>query len=354
MERKPLKLIASLIIVMLISCDEPETVVTNFVHTDGSVTRAIEMRSINEKAGERFALSNLQVPFDTTWSVTDSCGVDEKGDSIWVRRALKTFKNADEINLTYKNDSGANKEIPRRVTYKKTFKWFNTEYRFSEIIDNKFSFGYPVRDFLNDEELLFFYSPENVQDAKKNGNDSLKFKALNDSVNSKIATWTARNLVSGWIDEFSKLVQAKDGSQRAIEALKSHDNELVNMIRNNEDEFDSLWAEGIILKKYLGEAEYPKFKSEADTASENFVKQFFLNFKDYTVRIIMPGKVIGSNGFIDSSKVLLWPVKSEYFLTEPYEMWAESKIPNRWAWIISGMFLAFVFTGVLIRIIKKG
>jgi hypothetical protein len=79
-----------------------------------------------------------------------------------------------------------------------------------------------------------------------------------------------------------------------------------------------------------------------------------VNFKDYTVRIVMPGKVIGTNGFIDSSQVLLCPVKSDFFLTEPYEMWALSKIPNRWAWIVSGLFLVFVLTGVIIRVIKKG
>jgi hypothetical protein len=67
----------------------------------------------------------------------------------------------------------------------------------------------------------------------------------------------------------------------------------------------------------------------------------------------MPGKLIGTNGFIDSSQILLWPVKSDYFLTEPYEMWAESKSTNTWAWIVSGLFLAFVLTGVLLRIIKK-
>jgi hypothetical protein len=51
---------------------------------------------------------------------------------------------------------------------------------------------------------------------------------------------------------------------------------------------------------------------------------------------------------------LLWPVKSDFFMTEPYEMWAESKTPNTWAWIVSGIFLVFVLTGVIVRIIKKG
>jgi hypothetical protein len=62
----------------------------------------------------------------------------------------------------------------------------------------------------------------------------------------------------------------------------------------------------------------------------------------------MPGKIIGTNGFIDSSSVLLWPVKSDYFLTQTYEMYAESKIPNIWAWVVSGLFLVFVLAGVIV------
>jgi hypothetical protein len=67
----------------------------------------------------------------------------------------------------------------------------------------------------------------------------------------------------------------------------------------------------------------------------------------------MPGKLTSTNGFIDSSQILIWPVKSDYFLTESYEMWAESRVPNAWAWIVSVLFLLFVLAGVIIRIIKK-
>ena len=113
-------------------------------------------------------------------------------------------------------------------------------------------------------------------------------------------------------------------------------------------------ANGILLRKFIGETNALKYKTEADSAISTVTKSFWINFKEYSVRIVMPGKVMDTNGFIDSSKVLLWPVKSDYFLTEPYEMWAESKIPNRWAWIVSGLFLIFVVTGVIIKVIKKG
>ena len=55
----------------------------------------------------------------------------------------------------------------------------------------------------------------------------------------------------------------------------------------------------------------------------------------------MPGNLTGTNGFIDSSRILLWPVKSDFFLTQKYEMWAESKVPNTWAWVVSGLFVVF-------------
>ena len=350
MKRKSIKLILSLILMMVVSCDEPETVVTNYVHTDGSVTRMIEMRNLENK----FTKSHLQVPFDSTWTVKDSVEINQKGDTTWIKRAVKQFKNIDEINMAYKADSGANKEILRQAGFKKRFKWFNTEFRFSERIDKKLLFGYPVKDFLNNEELSYFYSPEKVKQDKENGPDSLKFRALNDSVKHKTDTWTTKNLISEWIGEFSKLTAKKAGSDMNMESLKARENEFVKIVEINDEKFDSLWSNGIILKEFLGEANAQKYKTEADTAIEYVTKNFFVNFKDYSVRIVMPGKLIGTNGFIDSSQVLLWPVKSEYFLTEPYEMWAESKVPNMWAWIVSGLFLVFVLSGMIMRAIKKG
>ena len=153
MKRKSFKLLITIIILIVVSCNEPDTVVTDFVHTDGSVTRKIEMKSNEGNAEKRFRISDIRVPIDNTWTIRDSIEVDEKGDTTWVRRAEKLFKTVEDINLAYKSDSGANKEFTRHAAFKKRFKWFNTEYRFSEIIDNRFSFGYPVKDFLNKEEL---------------------------------------------------------------------------------------------------------------------------------------------------------------------------------------------------------
>jgi hypothetical protein len=128
---------------------------------------------------------------------------------------------------------------------------------------------------------------------------------------------------------------------------------MVRMIEKYSEKFDSLWENGILQKEFLGESNALKYRSEADSVIDMVTNKISWDFKDYSIRIIMPGKLTGTNGNIDKSSVLFWPVKSEYFMTEPYEMWAESKEPNLWAWIITAFFLLFVLTGIIIRIIKK-
>jgi hypothetical protein len=353
MKLKSFKLITAFLIILVVSCNEPETVVTNYVHPDGSVLRSIVMRSANANGSERFALSDLQVPFDSTWTVKDSVEVNAKGDSTWIRRAEKLFKNAEEISMSYKNDKGKNKGSSRYAVFKKSFRWFNTEYRFSEIIDKKLTFGYPLKDYLNPDELLYFYSPENLRKAKEQGPDSLKLRAFNETINKKTDYWSSKNVVSEWIGEFSKLTEGKQGSDISFKSLKAREDELVKFVMDNDSKFDSLWKAGVILPRFIGESNAAIFRTEADTALERVVRNYFIDFRDYSVRIVMPGKIIGTNGFIDSSSVLLWPVKSDFFLTQPYEMYAESKIPNIWAWVVSGLFLVFVVAGVIVRNKKR-
>jgi len=150
------------------------------------------------------------------------------------------------------------------------------------------------------------------------------------------------------------MIKAKTDNDILRDTLKAREDEFVNLVEENAEKFDNLWSNGIILKEFIGEENSLKYSEEADSADGIVSNYFRIDFKDYSMRIAMPGKLTGTNGFIDSNKILSWPVQSSFFLTEPYEMRAESRIPNRWAWIISGLFLIFVITGLIIRTLKKG
>lgn len=345
MSRRLIKLAISFILSALVSCNLPDTVVTNIVHEDGSITRKVEMRNFENK----FDYSDVQVPLDSTWNVSDSLEITSGDDTVWVRRAEKFFKNTDEINRDYMADSSANKEVSRRTEFTKRFKWFNTVYRFAEIIDNKMQYGYPVEEFLNQDELRWFFSPEYVNAGKRNGPDSLMFRSFSDTVEKKIENWTIRSLISEWIAEFARLTSASAGSDLSRESLQDREDEFVKIIGEDGEDFDSLWSDGILLRKFLGETNALEYKAEADSAAKLAVERVWIGFNGYSTRAVIPGKLTGTNGFIDTTGVLLWQVKSDFFLTQPYEMWAESKVPNVWFRIVTGLFLLFVLTGILIR-----
>ncbi len=339
------KVLLPLILMVVLSCEEPETIVTNIVHPDGSVTRKIEMRNTKNE----FDKSDLQLPFDNTWSVTDSLEVSSNGDTTWIKRAEKLIKNVEEINSLYQNDSSVNGKMPRLATFNKKFRWFDTEYRFSEIVEKQIQSGYSVRSFLNDEELTYFNSPDYIKYNKENGADSIQYKILADSIEKRYDTWLMKNLTSLWIEEFTRLTGPDAGPELSVKALKSREDEICEVFKTHLELFDTLWANGVLLRKFIPEADAIKYRTEADSAVSLAVNRFLVNFNGYYVRIQMPGKLIATNGYIDSTRNLLWQVKSDFFLTDQYEMWARSKTTNVWAWIVSGVFLVFVSAGITIK-----
>jgi hypothetical protein len=353
MKSKSLKVVLISLLALIASCDEPETTVTDIVHADGSVTRRIEMRNIGEK---NFEIHKIQVPFDSTWTVRDSLemGGDKGEDSTFVKRAEKNFASVEELNKMYAADSGSNKAAHRYCEFIRKFRWFNTTYTFGEVIQRQFRNSFPVSEALNKEELDYFYSPEDAVGKLEKGPDSTKYKALKDTIDMKTSTLLFKSAVADWVSEFTDMTKGRTGSDLTYESLHAREGELLKIVQNNQQHFDSLWNNGIIIRKFIGEGNVDKFRKEADSSLTIVSNRLFVNFNDYSVRIVMPGKLIGTNGRLDSLKNLCWPVKSDYFLTQDYKMWAESRETNMWAWIVTGVFLLFVAAGLIFKSIKRG
>jgi hypothetical protein len=346
MKRKSLKILSLSVLMLAASCDEPETVVMNIVHTDGSVTRRIEMRNTKNNFGREV----VQVPVDSTWTMKDSISIGEKNDTTWFKTAEKSFKNVDEINKEYQNDKGLNKKVTRSASFTKKFRWFNTVYTFSEKLENSLQYGYPPEKFFAKDELEFFYLPESISREKLSGADSTKYKELYDRVKKKTDRYFWSSVTSEWIGEFSNLTSGRSGEKPEKDKLKSLEAQMVDTIMIFETKSDSAFTH------FLASHGYGKFRTEADSATTIIDKRLdsYMSFGGYTDIFVMPGRVTASNGYVLKKGEIMWPVSPEFFLSQPYVMQAESKMPNIWAWIVSGVFLLFVLGGVALRLIKKG
>ncbi len=353
MKRYSLKSVIALFIFLLFSCNE--TVVTNIVHPDGSVTRRIE---IKDPDGKNFDPEYYRVPFDSTWIITDTFELSDKGDTTWVRRAEKLFRNVEEINKEYNNDKGTNMNFAREARFRKRFHWFNTAYIFSENIEKIFQYGYPIEQFLTKQELEYYYLPENVLDDRRNGPDSTMIKQIEDSIDIKSDKWLIWCGISEWNEEFLKLAENNGQWESSKELFQNKDSEIFNSLEQSmkdtsESDMDTTFAK--IFKNVFGEELYMTFRTEIDSSLNIIEKRFesATEFDGYSVRTLMPGKLVATNGFIDPNGEILYPVKMEYFLAQPYQMWAESKSSNTWAWVVSGVFVGFVVVGLVLRLVKK-
>ena len=385
MKRKVKITLTLLSMVMLFSCNY-KTYVINTVHKDGSVTRKVIMKNSEEK----FEPGKYMVPVDSTWQTKIDIDINEKGDTSWILTAEKFFASVEEINEEYINDQGSNQHLKRKARFSKSFKWFTTVFRYSETIDKFMTVNCPVSDFLSDEELKFFYLPGNVMSELKNGSDSLKYEALSDTVDTKSEIWMWTSYVRQWIEIFYDLFgdhpdlsidkeemlskesdfvkqlidYEKSEKEKDEEALRiieeAEDEEVVNVLEKAieqeviDEESDNI---ELLITSMLGKKFYSTFRTEIDSAMsvlETMTASFF-STDNYDIEIRMPGNIIASNGYVitdpdpENSGGILWTVKGDYFLTQQYEMLAESQVNNYWAWIISALFILFVITGFVRR-----
>lgn len=371
--------------VLFFSCDY-ETHVINTVHEDGSVTRKVIVKNDNER---EFEPKNFRVPIDSTWTIEYTDELNENNDTIWILTAEKHFASVEGINEEYINDTGSNRDLKRSTDFSKSFKWFTTVFRYSETVDKVLTITCPASDFLSEEELAFYYLPDKVKGDLKSGSDSLRYRALADTVDTKSETWMWTGMVRQYIEIFYDLfgdlpdlaINKEEMSEKESafvhqiiamdQSEKEEEEETLQTVEEGEEEEviqaiekieqDLSMEEGddieLLITSVLGEEFYASFKTELDStmAVLETVTDPFFSAESYDMEIRMPGRIIATNGYADTNPELngvggiLWTVQGDYFFLETYEMWVESKISNYWAWIVTGLFVLFVITGFVVR-----
>ena len=338
---KVLFMIISLI--FLFSCGGYETRVINTIHQDGSITRIVTMK--NDKP--EFEPEKYRVPVDSTWNIEHTMEIENE-DTTWFLTAEKHFDSIEELNSAYDKDTGTNQNLPRSASFSKQFRWFNTHYRFSEKIDQTLHVDCKLSEFYEDEELSFIYLPNQVQEELKNGPDSLNYKELSDSLETIYEYWLFTGLVREWVEIFYDLFENHPELNISRDEMRAMETQFIEQLIL--DELD----EEETLKKILGEDFYASFETELDS-SFNVLDDIITGYWDmeeYDIEIRMPGKILASSGYASTGeseheKGIIWTVTGDYFLGQPYEMWAESQTINYWAWVVTGLFIIFVAAGLL-------
>lgn len=330
----------TLIFIFLASCGGPDALVINTVNQDGSVDRKIILTWDKED----FDLYDCQVPVDSTWIIERKIDISEKGDTTFTLTAEKHFESVEMINEDYSEYGGPNSRLKREAIFISRFRWFNTIYYFEEKIGNVID-GYPPELYFTPEELNIFYMPEGMIEELAEGEDSVRIKEIVDLVDEKKEDWLLASLLKASFNQIAEFSEMSIGEPIDIELLRSKEDHFTEIV----SDFDG--DESEIVDTIMGRGYYAKHKTIIDTALTVVEDKFDIAFDtdNYLVQTVMPGKLMATNGYIDSDSNILWKVDGDCVLSSEYRMWAESSVPNRWAWIVSIMFVLFVITGLLSR-----
>ena len=312
----------TIIMLLLFSCDWSQTVVTSYIHRDGSVTRKVTMKSGSETINH----SDYRVPVDSSWSFSDTIEVEDN-DTIRILTAVKDFSSVAEINKAYDSDSGSNKHLKRHAGFTKKFRWFYTYYYYTEGISKLLSVDVIPEDYLKGAGMEIFYHPEILTDSMLESADSLLYKEQKNKADSAEEIYVFTALFEEWISDY---------------ILLSHDSSVVAQKDSLIAQFDrDVTHKDSMIISVLGVDYYQKNKTDIDSSFILFEEKLgrIMASEYYTCEFVMPGKIISTNGFVDKTGKISWPVDSKYFLTRDYRMFAESRSNNIWIWLVSAGIL---------------
>ena len=343
-------------LLILSGCREYTTRVINQVNRDGSVDRTV---FITRQQGGEFE-GSFDVPVDDSWAIIDSMSIVPGQDTTWYLIAKKHFQDVNEINTDYETDTAVNSILERAASFSRKFKWFTTTYRFEERVKGLMDVEVPVEDYLDEDELRFYYLPESVSDQLESGPDSIYYRTLNDSIEEKTDRWLTTSIVRQWVLDLKTL--AGDKTQEPLEADRWQRVE-EELIRQAEIPgfMDDLMPDSI-MGELLGVQFVLDHKPEMDSAEAMLERIFEIHLEAeiYDMEIRMPGDITASNGYLltggqeGKTGGILWTVNSLYYLVDDFSMWVESEVRNTWAWYVSAAFLVFVAIGFIRPWRKKG
>ncbi|MCA1756073.1 MAG: hypothetical protein LC649_01260 [Bacteroidales bacterium] len=331
-----------LIVLLVQSCGGPEALVINRVNSDGSIDREVILTYHKDE----FDLEECQVPVDSTWDITKVMDVSQKGDTTWTLTARRHFASAADITEEYRSFGGSNERLNRSASFIKSFRWFTTHYTFSETVEEAMG-GYTPEEWFSAEQLYLFYMPDGMVDDLTSGSDSIYYRARIDSLDKEQEKWWLASLTSVFIDEVIRLGREM-GAKPDTAFLSGKRDLLRDFVFNLEDEKS-------FIDTVFGMEFYKTNQILVDSAMAVSEERFniALESDDYSIQIVMPGTLVGTNGYPDAENGILWKVNGECFLAGDYVMWAESGETNWWAVIVSAAFVLFVFLGFILRIKKK-
>jgi len=326
------------LVTLLIISGCREITVTTKVNKNGTFTRMIKITGDSSSVFK----PDLPYPIDDTWAKTVIKDTTDKGD--YILTYTKSFKNSDLLNNELNTDTSWRKKLGRKITIDKQFGFFYSYITYCETYKavNPFKkLNYP--NYLTPNEMLYL-----------SGN-RIQITASDSAMEKKVSERFERFLIEAIANEI--IITMEDGIKKLNDPQLNPDNVTLyrDSIENKLHEYyENMNVYIDFYREWTGNESVNKLKTlEPQSFGElNEKISFLLNavfMDEYSQTVEMPGLITETNSILVTGNKVSWKVNGDKIIFHNYEMKVESRVVNRWAFIVSGIILLL---GLILLIIK--
>jgi len=326
------------LVTLLIISGCREITVTTKVNKNGTFTRMIKITGDSSSVFK----PDLPYPIDETWVKTVIKDTTDKGD--YILTYTKSFKNSDLLNNELNADTSWRKKLDRKITIDKQFGFFYSYITYCETYKaiNPFKkLNYP--NYLTPDEMLYL-----------SGN-RIQITASDSAMEKKVSDRFERFLIEAIANEI--IITMEDGIKKLNDPQLNPDN--VTLYRDSienklDDYYENMDVYIDFYREWTGNESVNKLKTlEPQLFGKlNEKISFLLNavfMDEYSQTVEMPGLITETNSILVTGNKVSWKVNGDKIIFHDYEMKVESRVVNRWAFIVSGIILLL---GLILLIIK--
>lgn len=353
-------IVLMMLVLFMASCDNEDTHMLTVINENGTCIREYSFQTTEKELmipQEEDLDSLIDKHWERTWSVI---GNDSLRHPVPITKAQidslqKEDPNSslsDSLMMHVKKRFDAVQEMSDHLlmaegfkassTLEKSFKWFYTDYTFTEtfVYDGPPIFPIPISRFLSADTASYWFTGHPDLTRNLSGQDK---KEVLDKIETKVGQWLNAN----WFAEICKAISdnydkvknppvSKESFVSQCDELAMHP-DVLNDTDDNVDNFDNF-------KKVLDH----HFHSDAYTTILNSdtlgsIQRYdpFLSFKT-NYDLVMPGKVTDAGMGEYDGHVIHYRVSGERTIPDGYKysIKATSRVTNIWAFIVTILVIA--------------
>ena len=322
-------IISSIFILAITLSSCRELTISTVVNQDGSFTRIV---TITGDSADVFKPLNLPYPVDKTWE--KEIVKDTTKDKNYILTYTKLYKNSDLINQEMSQDTSWRKKMNRTIHVGKKFVFFYSYLNYAETIKATNPFTLDYNDYITKEDLLWLAGKK----IATNSSDSAKISQAED----KALAYLLKAISGEIIHAIKTGIEQLNNPAIHPDLVENYRDSIT--ARVDEFKFNSTLEFVDDLAKWTDNDEVLKLKEMDHTAyMELDIKiQFIEKMLDndvYKVSVEMPGILTETNSPSTKGNIVSWNVNTYSFLFEDITMEVESRVINKWMFILAGVIL---------------